>query len=554
MRFFRSLSALFWVIFSALLIVLLLSISWLLKRPASPAPISINQLEQILAQNSVDSTKKGVLLKKDELIIGERYTIPATDQTINLALKYAPIRQENDSYLSAAIFSVMALFALLVLIVFFKKRSSNDRQDTNKILKGSGLSLLDYYGPTYIQIRNSNVRFKDIAGINDVKTELTEVVDFLKNSKKYIDFGVKMPKGVLLVGPPGVGKTMLAKAVAGEAGVPFFYQNSSSFVEVYVGVGAKRVRQLFAKARSCAPSIVFLDEIDAVGRSRGGANEEREATLNQLLTEMDGFEENSGIIVIAATNKIEMLDEALLRPGRFDRRVHISLPNQAERAKILQSHMTKLSHDVDIVAISKMTVGFSGAALATLVNEAGLKAIRDGRSLVVGADFEAVMNKVIGLKTRVLSYTQDEQAILAQYQGAKAYVAYWLDVEFERISLLQDRFSDEKRELLSRTQLLNRIKVYLAGSEWLNISQNESYTNSKQDLAMAMDIATKMANEYEMTNELYPSASDIIKEARLEVGELLRSYSKQVGAVAEHLMRAESIDVAGLRAVLQEVI
>jgi len=237
-----------------------------------------------------------------------------------------------------------------------------------------------------IQAAKSNIKFKDVAGIEDVKAELEEVVDFLNNPKKYSKYNVSLPKGVLLVGPPGVGKTLIARAVAGEANVPFFYQSGASFVHIYVGMGAKRVKELFNQAKAKAPSIIFIDEIDAVGKSRGmGSNDEREATLNELLTQMDGFSGNTGVMVIAATNKIEVLDEALLRAGRFDRRVFLTLPSKEDRFKILELYLKGKKTNFDVEKLALDTSGFSSAALSTLVNEALLNMIKRNDRIAIKA-------------------------------------------------------------------------------------------------------------------------------------------------------------------------
>ncbi|MGE4473467.1 MAG: AAA family ATPase, partial [Sulfuricurvum sp.] len=244
---------------------------------------------------------------------------------------------------------------------------------------------------TTIQAVKSTVRFSDIGGIGDVKEELEEIIDFLRNPKRYYSFGARMPRGVLLVGPPGVGKTMIAKAVAAEADVPFFYQSGASFVQIYVGMGAKRVSELFSAAKKNAPAIIFIDEIDAVGKKRGGErNDEREGTLNQLLTEMDGFEDTSGIVVIAATNNIDVMDSALLRAGRFDRRIFVELPTASEREAILQKYLRQIPSDLSISDVAKMTVGFNGAALAALVNEAALLCLRQNEIQVRLEHFLAV--------------------------------------------------------------------------------------------------------------------------------------------------------------------
>ena len=246
-----------------------------------------------------------------------------------------------------------------------------------------------------IKAVNSNISFNDVAGISEVKGELEEIVDFLNNPSRYLKFKVKLPKGVLLVGPPGVGKTLIARAVAGEADVPFFYQSGASFVQIYVGMGAKKVRELFMQAKLNAPSIVFIDEIDAIGKKRSGkSNDERESTLNELLTQMDGFEGDSGVIVIAATNKIEVLDDALLRAGRFDRRVFINLPNIDDRKKILQLYLQNKHYEFDLDNLAHETSGFSSAALSTLVNEALLNMIKRDSKVVEQIDIDKAKTKI----------------------------------------------------------------------------------------------------------------------------------------------------------------
>ncbi len=391
----------------------------------------------------------------------------------------------------------------------------------------------------------SNVTFRDVAGIDEVKEELEEIIDFLKNSKKYTEFGVRMPKGVLLVGPPGVGKTLIAKAVAGEAGVPFFYQSGSAFVQIYVGMGAKRVRELFAKAKEMAPSIIFIDEIDAVGKARGGMrNDERESTLNQLLTEMDGFESSQGVIVIGATNKIEVLDEALLRPGRFDRRVFISLPNKDERKRILEIYLRKIPHNVDIDRVAQMSVGFSGAALASLVNEAALAALKKGKRRVELEDFEEVKDKVLFGKKKILVFSEREKEIQSIYQAAKALVAYWYGMDIERISLIDTRLKEVDKEIVSRSEYLAKIKVYLAGFVALELFFGEKFSNAAEDLHRAKALAEEMVHHYGMGESLFAQSADvmhILQEAQDELKKYLTSHQNLVQRIAGVLRQKEII-------------
>ena len=469
--------------------------------------------------------------------------------SVNLSelFKVAPIENKQSYVDTSEILTILIVFAvffiILVALARVKKKEQTAELKNGEKAEATGVEgLLNSFALPVI----SNVSFADVAGIDDVKSELAEIVDFLKNPMKYKNFGIKMPKGVLMVGPPGVGKTLVAKAVAGEANVPFFYQNGASFVQIYVGMGAKRVRELFSKAKAYAPSIIFIDEIDAVGKSRGGGrNDEREATLNQLLTEMDGFEDNSGVIVIAATNRIEMIDEALLRSGRFDRRVFLSMPDFKDRAAILKTYLKNKRCNADVNELARLSVGFSGAALSTLVNEAAINSLRRGGDTINLSDFEAVLNKVLLGKKKVLSYSEEEKRILASYQAAKALAAYWFEVKFDKISLIEDRFTLAEREIESRTQMLSRVKVLLAGMCKLELDENDLFSNAAQDINAAKELAQKMVFEYAMGGALMPNPIDVDKilaQAKDEITSFLRGVSEQTASVAQYLLDYESIE------------
>lgn len=467
--------------------------------------------------------------------------------------KYPVEVRESHEYL----YDILSLLIIIGAFgLLFKMIKESKVQQLKQFRKGLQQEESEFKSEP-VQALTSHVKFSDVAGISDVKEELEEIIDFLKAPQKYRELDIRLPKGVLLVGPPGVGKTLISKAVAGEAGVPFFYQSGASFVHIYVGMGAKRVSELFKKAKQMAPSIIFIDEIDAVGKSRGELrNDEREATLNQLLTEMDGFEESSGVIVIGATNKIDVLDEALLRAGRFDRRIHISLPDLEERAKTLELYLAKKPHNVEIDRIARMTVGFNSAALDTLTNEAAIFAMRNGRKTVVTSDFEAVKEKVLLGKRKILSFTEEERRIQAIYQGAKAIVATWLDIEFDKIGLVNTLLMSQEHEILSKSQLLNRIKVYLAGSVATSLHFNEQFTNAGSDIALAKQIVQKVVYEYVMSENFIVTATqeeELLKTSVTEVTNLLNTLKEALNKTAKHLLEHENIDQEQCREILRDI-
>jgi len=533
-----------------LFILLVLLLSYGIFRDTSKI-ITQNKLNTILGQNKVEK----IVLDGNYFYLkidNKNYKIykDLVDNTSTFR-KY-PIEVKDENSYVYDILSLVILFGAFVFLIIFMNKS---RQQQLKQIKSVSVDKINNYEP--IQALTSNIKFSDVAGIKDVKEELEEIIDFLKEPQKYRDMDIRLPKGVLLVGPPGVGKTFISKAVAGEADVPFFYQSGSSFVQIYVGMGAKRVSELFKKAKQMAPSIVFIDEIDAVGKSRSEfRNDEREATLNQLLTEMDGFEDSSGVIVIAATNKIDVLDEALLRAGRFDRRIHISLPDLEDRVKILKLYLSNKPNRVDIDKIAKMTVGFNSAAIDTLTNEAAMFAMRGGRSVVESSDFEAVREKVLLGKRKILSFTEEEREIQAVYQGAKAVIATWLDIEFEKIGIVNTEFISQEHEILSRSKLLSRIKVYLAGSIATQVHYKEQFTNAKSDIFLAKDLARKVIYEYAMSENFTVTAKheeNLIRESVLELGELIETLKKALSKVSAYLLTYENITQKECKKIIDEI-
>ena len=365
------------------------------------------------------------------------------------------------------------------------------------------------------------VTFKDVAGVEEVKDELVEIIQFLKNPKKFSKLGAKIPKGVLLVGPPGCGKTLIARAIAGEAKVPFFSVSGSEFVEMFVGVGASRVRDLFNQAKTYAPCIVFIDEIDAVGRYRGagigGGHDEREQTLNQLLVEMDGFDPHTGIIVVAATNRPDILDNALLRPGRFDRRIVVGLPNIAEREAILKVHARNkvIGKDVNFKSIAQQTPGFSGADLENLLNEAALLAIRKNKKEITELEIEEAIDKVIaGPEKKSLVLSKEEKLAVAVHETGHAVIATALpsgDV-VHRISIVSRgmalgynlQLPARDKYLQKKSELMNKIAGLLGGRAAEEVILHETSTGAANDLERATGIARKMVSAYGMSEKLGP--------------------------------------------------
>lgn len=409
------------------------------------------------------------------------------------------------------LFSFLPFLLFLGLIVFMGRSMSRGQQN----VFGFGRSKARQNDPERPQ-----VTFGDVAGEDEAKQELMEVVDFLRNPAKYHALGARLPRGVLLVGPPGTGKTLTARAVAGEAGVPFFSVSASEFVEMFVGVGASRVRDLFDRAKAAAPAIIFVDEMDAVGRQRfaglGGSNDEREQTLNQLLVEMDGFETNQEVIVMAATNRPDVLDPALLRPGRFDRQVTVGLPDRKGRFDILTIHSRgiPLSSKVDLEHIARSTTGFSGADLANLVNEAALTAARRNRKEILPADFDEALDKILlGVAKSGLSNPK-EREVVAYHEAGHALVAHYTagSDPLRKVSIVPRgnaggvtiQMPEEDRGLYSRTYLLGRLAGMLGGRAAEQVVFGEITTGAENDLKQATGLARRMVGVWGMSEDVGP--------------------------------------------------
>ncbi|HOW88667.1 MAG TPA: ATP-dependent zinc metalloprotease FtsH [Elusimicrobiales bacterium] len=370
-------------------------------------------------------------------------------------------------------------------------------------------------------LKKQKVTFKDVAGCDETKEDLRDIVDYLKNPKKYRQLGGQLPKGVLLYGPPGTGKTLLARAVAGESGVPFFTSSGSEFVEMFVGVGASRVRDLFERAKKNAPAIVFVDELDAVARARfagiGGGHDEREQTLNQMLVELDGFDANEGIVLIGATNRPDVLDPALLRPGRFDRRINVPVPDIKGRTEILQVHSrkTKLAQDVDLGVIARHTPGFVGADLANIVNEAAIMAAKHDRKAVEHKDIEEAIEKMIAgpqRKSRIIS--EKEKRIVAYHEAGHALAAKMLPGcdPVHKVSIIPRgpalgytlQLPLEDKYLTSKTEILNKLSVLLGGRAAEELVFSEITTGGHDDISKVATFAQKMVTEFGMSDKIGP--------------------------------------------------
>lgn len=407
----------------------------------------------------------------------------------------------------------MIPFLLLIGIFFFFMQQS----------QGGGNRVMNF-GKSRARLQEGDkkkVTFQDVAGADEERAELSEIVDFLKDPRKYIEIGARIPKGILLVGPPGTGKTLLARAVAGEAGVPFFSISGSDFVEMFVGVGASRVRDMFDNAKKNSPCIVFIDEIDAVGRQRGaglgGGHDEREQTLNQLLVEMDGFDVNEGIIIIAATNRPDILDPALLRPGRFDREITVGLPDVVGREEILKVHTKNkpLSDEVDLKVVARGTPGFTGADLENIVNEAALLTARVSRKRVGMKEMEEAVERVVAgtqKKSRVIS--PFEKKIVAYHEAGHALVGYMLPHTdpVHKVSIIPRgraggytlMFPEEDRYYMTRSELLDRVSTLLGGRVAEKLVLNDISTGAQNDLERATSIVRQMIMEYGMSDALGP--------------------------------------------------
>ncbi|MEM9487322.1 MAG: ATP-dependent zinc metalloprotease FtsH, partial [Cyanobacteria bacterium P01_F01_bin.116] len=496
------------------------------RTPRTPYSMFIHQVqEHDVIKASVGQNEIRYQIKNE---LGEPGTVYSTTPIFDLKLpdlleangvEFAATPPSQNQWIGSLLSWVIPPLIFIAIWRFFLGRGGGPQ---------GALSIGKSKAKVYVEDEATKITFADVAGVEEAKTELVEIVDFLKTPKRFTDIGAKIPKGVLLVGPPGTGKTLLAKAVAGEAGVPFFSISGSEFIELFVGVGSSRVRDLFEQAKKQAPCIVFIDELDAIGKSRAsggfyGGNDEREQTLNQLLTEMDGFSAGDNtIIVLAATNRPETLDQALLRPGRFDRQVLVDRPDLKGREAILQIHAqeVKLGDDVNLNAIATRTPGFAGADLANLVNEAALLAARNNRQAVIQADFaEAIERVVAGLEKKSRVLNEKEKEIVAYHEVGHAMVGALMDDggQVEKISIIPRgmaalgytlQLPTEDRFLRSAEELKGQIATLLGGRSAEEVVFGSITTGAANDLQRATEVAEQMVTTYGMSDVLGPLAYD----------------------------------------------
>ncbi|NWG32249.1 MAG: ATP-dependent zinc metalloprotease FtsH [Rhodocyclaceae bacterium] len=530
-------NTLYWLF--AVLALLFLQDWWQASRSIEQVPYS--EFEQALKEGRVAE-----VTVTDKVLTGKLKFPDSKGKTIIMATRVEPdlaarLSQYDVPYqrVIESTFLRDLLSWIVPAVAFFAVWFFLFRKFAEKQGMGGFMTIGKSRAKVYVE-KDTGVTFNDVAGVDEAKAELHEVVDFLKSPREYGRLGARIPKGVLLVGPPGTGKTLLAKAVAGEAGVPFFSISGSEFVEMFVGVGAARVRDLFEQARERAPAIIFIDELDALGRARGaagpiGGHDEREQTLNQLLTEMDGFDSSVGLIILAATNRPEILDPALLRAGRFDRQVLVDRPDKKGRVDILRVHAKKiaLAPDVDLEQVAALTTGFSGADLANLVNEAALIATRRKADAVALADFTAAVERIVaGLEKKSRVLNEQERRTVAYHEMGHALVALALPGTdpVHKVSIIPRGIGalgytiqrpTEDRYLMTREELENKIAVLLGGRAAEKLVFGRLSTGAADDLAKATDIARDMITRYGMDEELGYIAYEAQRPRFLDVPEMV---------------------------------
>ncbi|MEK7552584.1 MAG: ATP-dependent zinc metalloprotease FtsH [Patescibacteria group bacterium] len=588
------------ILLTLLVLMLLVSVySFFSERAPGVTEIPISQLVAEINQGQVkELVVQGDLIRvvytDDRQVQAKKELESSLSETFknysvsSESLSAVTLRVENPSGFGFWLLNLLPFFLPIVLILIFVWIISRQVRGASMQAFSFGQSKARIIDPNN---QNQKITFKDVAGVREAKEELLEIVDFLKNPAKFLDIGAKIPKGVLLMGAPGTGKTLLARAVAGEAHVPFFYLSGSEFVEMFVGVGASRVRDLFRLAKKAAPAIIFIDEIDAIGRHRGsgmgGGNDEREQTLNQILVEMDGFEPNEKLIVMSATNRPDVLDPALLRPGRFDRRVVLDKPDIKDREEILLIYARKkpLAEDVNLRTIAERTPGFTGADLANIMNEGAILAARENRQRVSQYDLVRSVEKVmLGPERRSHILSAQEKKITAYHEIGHALAASILPHSdpVHKVSIISRghaagytlKLPFEDRKLQSRREFLDDLAVSLAGYVAEEMIFDDITTGASNDIAVATALARDMVTKYGMSDKLGPVALDLggqkfwgayglltekysseavsaavdeevskmMKEARTRAEKLLTTHRSTLDNLANELIRLETIE------------
>ena len=590
-----------WYLLLAVMGVVFLRDYWVQSTTVEPIPYS--QFETYLDEGAIENVVIGTTS------ISGTFSSPMNGKTGFVTTPVTPdmadrLNQTGVTYSGAAentLFNAL-LSWILPALIFVAIWMYLIRGMAGKQGMGGMMAVGKSKAKIYVE-KDTKVTFADVAGVDEAKAELQEVIDFLQNPREYGSLGARMPKGILLVGPPGTGKTLLARAVAGEAGVPFFSISGSEFVEMFVGVGAARVRDLFEQARGTAPAIVFIDELDALGRARSagtvqGGNDEREQTLNQLLSELDGFDPGQGVVLLAATNRPEILDPALLRAGRFDRQVLVDRPDRAGRIQILQVHMSKIvrTPDIELDEIAALTTGFSGADLANLVNEAALLATRRRAAKVTMADFTGAIERIVaGLEKRNRLINVREREIVAYHEMGHALVSMALPGvdEVHKVSIIPRGIGalgytiqrpTEDRFLMTESELRDKIAVLMGGRAAEKLIFDHLSTGAADDLARASDIARSMVVRYGMDADLgsvsyeaerssflgdrtpgyfernYSEATaeavdtavrELLSELSVQAFEILSHNRDILERAARRLLEVETLDQAALRELAQ---
>jgi cell division protease FtsH len=589
-------TAIFWVVLVCVAILL-----WTVVKSNNARTTHEISLTQFLSQVENGSVKEVVIdgnevrgQYKDDKTSELRTVIPMNYPDIYKTMKEKGVnvvmKSNSSGNWTAILINIVPFILLLAFWVFMMRQMQSGG---NKALS---------FGKSRARMHSSQqkkVTFKDVAGVEEAKEELQEIIEFLREPQKFQKLGGRIPKGVLLIGPPGTGKTLLARAIAGEGNVPFFSISGSDFVEMFVGVGASRVRDLFEQGKKNAPCIIFIDEIDAVGRHRGaglgGGHDEREQTLNQLLVEMDGFESNEGVILVAATNRPDVLDPALLRPGRFDRRVVVNLPDVKGRELILKVHTKKtpLADDVDMSVIARGTPGFAGADLANLVNEAALLAARQNRKVVTMVDFELAKDKVLmGAERRSMILTEEDKKITAYHEAGHALVAAIMPDSdpLHKVSIIPRgralgiTMQLPEGDVLNRTesQLFTRLCVMMAGRIGESIYTNQLSTGARNDIEQATELARAMVCDYGMSDlgplsygradeqiflgreiaqhrdysedtavKIDKAVRDLVEKAFTRADAMIQEYRWALEKIAATLLEKETIDGEDVKSILQ---